>query len=117
MKKLVALVSPILLFLTISCTTTVAVVKTVFSGTIQFPRHVATLPDMRLYYSGHILKSEKNASRNSISFSFPEDKRKTEFYVVITETITFTSQDNTICYIKIPAGKPSKAYHLSLVKT
>lgn len=117
MKKLIALVSPILVVLTIAQTQPAYAAKTLFMGAIQFPKSLFTMPDLRIYYGGNIIKYEKNLGNNSISFSFPDDKRRTEFYVLVTETIKFSAIDNTIEYIKIPTNQAYKFYTLNLIKT
>ena len=117
MKKLIALVSPILVVLTIAQTPMAYATKTLFMGAIQFPKTLIAMPDLRIYYGGNIIKYEKHLGNNSISFSFPDDKRRTEFYMLVTETIKFNAIENTIEYIKIPKNQAYKLYTLNLLKT
>src|ERR1700722_20372970 len=100
MKKIIQIVSPILACLTIGYSTQIqAYTHAVFMGSIQFPKTITDLPMMRIYCAGNKIKCETNEPGKRITFALPEDKRRTIFWLIITEKFLFASEQNTIKYL------------------
>lgn len=117
MKKPLSLVSLILCILTIGHNEALAFTKALYMGTVQFPKDIKIIPPVRVYCAGNKIKAETNDTAKRITFAVPsEDKRRSHFTLIITETIQFESEENTIKYLKIKSGQSYKFYSLELVK-
>lgn len=120
MKNRTLLVSTIFLSLTIGTThLCMAYGKGLFIGSLQFPKSVHKVPNVRVYCGGNkALNCETSDSAKSATFTIPEDKRRTHFSVVITETFSWESIEdtNTIKFLKIDEDQAYKFYRLELVK-
>lgn len=119
MKNRISLVSLIFVFLTIWYAPPIlSYTKSVFIGSIQFPSSIQTIPPVRVFCGGNKIGTERNDVSKRITFTIPEDKRRTEFPVVVAEKVEFVTEDasNTIKYLKIPAHQQYKFYMLKLLK-
>ncbi len=118
MKKPITLVSLIFFILTISyCPFALAYGKGIFVGAVQFPKTLSDIPHFRIYYGGNKIKSDIHINGKKVIFTIPEDKRRTAFTIVITESIQFASEDNTIMYLKLAKNQPYKFFSIQLIKT
>lgn len=90
--------------------------KAMLLGTVQFPHTIQTVPDIRIYYSGHKITSEENATTKQLLFSIPKLQQTRKFFVVITEKLQFELEENTVKHIKLPNNTPYKFYELTLVE-
>jgi len=116
-RSIILLVSPILLFLTSSLGA-----YNLMMGTIQFPSSIATVPQVRIYHSGKIIKGTIDHTNKTITFTLPKyNNSQIHYSLVVTESIEFAlsatknNPHNTIQYIKIPDGQDYKLYTLLLV--
>ena len=91
--------------------------EALFIGTIQFPNTIKKVPNIRVYCSGHIIKTETDDDSKKLTFSIPESKNKKRFSLLITEGIQFETEENTVKYLKIdPSLQEYKFYQFELVK-
>jgi len=119
MKNRINLVSLIFVFLTIWYAHPVSsYTKSVFIGSIQFPHTLQSVPAVRVFCGGNKISTEKNDVSKRITFTIPEDKRRTQFPLIITENVQFEVEEdsNTIKCLKIPGKQKYKFYMLELLK-
>jgi hypothetical protein len=117
MKKPMISVSLILFILTIAyCPIALSYGKGIFVGSVQFPKTLTDIPHFRIYYGGNKIKSDIHVNSKKVVFSIPEDKRRTSFTVIITESIQFASEDNTIMYLKLAKNQSYKFFSIQLIK-
>lgn len=90
--------------------------KGIFVGSVQFPKTLEDIPQFRIYHGGNKLKSGIHTHGKKVTFTIPEDKRRTAFTVIITESIQFASEDNTIIYLKLAQNQPYKFFSIQLIK-
>jgi len=91
--------------------------RMLYMGTIQFPRELEALPEVRMYYTGHKIKPEYHTTNKHISFSIPGDRQRFYFDIIITPSISYKIHDhNTIKYLTIPQEQAYKWYRMLLVK-
>lgn len=86
--------------------------KKIIQGTIQFPQTVSTLPSVRVYFAGNRLKCETNNITQQITFSLPAEPYQESFFLLITESIEFELEENTVKYLKLPSNQAYKLYKL-----
>lgn len=91
---------------------------TYFTGAIQFPRTIEKTPSMRVYCSGHKIKCTARNDNKDLIFSIPEEKYKRYFYLLVSETVQFESEQNTntVKFLKTNPKQPYKFYLLRLVQ-
>ena len=119
MEKRINLVSLIFVFLTISSNTLLlSYTKGLFIGSIQFPADIALVPSIRVFCGGNKIACEKDNVAKRISFTIPEDKRRTIVPFIITQSVQFEVEKdtNTIKYLKLPQRQSYKLYILELLK-
>jgi hypothetical protein len=87
-----------------------------FTGAIQFPRSITTIPDIRIYYCGNKVVCEKQEHSNRISFTIKENRNIKKFLVLVTPAISFETvqETNTIKFLR--ATPPYKLYTLKFAK-
>jgi hypothetical protein len=91
--------------------------RMLYMGTIQFPRELQELPEVRMYHCGHKIKPEYHDTNKYISFAIPGDRQRFYFDLIITPTIGYKLHEhNTIRYLTIPPDQPYKWYRILLVK-
>src|SRR5689334_3690129 len=89
-----------LLVLTSSIPLTVAAIPMLYSGTIQFPADVHAVPSIRVYFCG--TKAQTEHVGKSVCFSIPEDRQRLNFWLLITEYLSFEqSEGNTIKHLQV----------------
>ena len=88
--------------------------KTLMWGAIQFPKSIAIIPDIRIYYSGQRIKCEINHELKRITYAIPDVAHKTFFKLLITDDLEFVSECNVIKYLKVSEGAPYKFYQINL---
>jgi hypothetical protein len=89
-------------------------------GTIQFPNELKKVPNVRVYCGGNRITSQTLDAAKQATFTLPfEERRRTTFSLLITETIQFQPEEgtNTIQYLKINPEQTYKFYVLELIKT
>lgn len=119
MKKYIKLVSLIFAFLTIGHGhTLLCYTKGLFIGSIQFPTTLHHVPAMRIFCGGNKIPCEKNDVSKRLTFTIPEDKRRTLFPLIVTEHVQWEVEDdsNTIKCLKISPKQAYKFYILELLK-
>lgn len=89
--------------------------KSLFIGTIAFPSAVEIVPNIRVYYAGHKIKSETDECGKKITFTISEQKQRTFFFLLITPDIEFCSHENTVPCLKLKKNIPYKFYVMELV--
>ena len=87
---------------------------TVLPCSIEFPKSVKTVPQVCIYYGGERFPCEVDQESNRACFMLPVDKACTTFFFLITEALSFESEDNTVQYLK--ADQPYKFYQMELVR-
>jgi len=92
-------------------------------GTIQFPNIISHMPIPRIYFAGKTIPCDVHKGEKKITFDLLKYKSTTEFYLLITESITHVLKKNplivpmhTIDYITIPHEQTYKLYHLMLIE-
>jgi hypothetical protein len=114
---------PLLLVLPILCILTSSINGyNLMLGTIQFPKTMKTVPNVRIYYSGKIVSGKIDKSDKSISFSIPKySQNQMRYTLLVTESIEFATPKatetpgNIIEHMRIPSGNDYKLYTLLLV--
>ncbi|MCX5922820.1 MAG: hypothetical protein NTX86_05860 [Candidatus Dependentiae bacterium] len=125
MKKLIALVSPILITFTICHTNiTLSYAKGLLIGSIQFPASLTSIPELRVYRGGNKVACETHEAAKKISFAIPEDKTRTQFSLVITvppsnikkeQQFKSVKDTNVIEYLTVQPKQTYKFYCLELL--
>jgi hypothetical protein len=89
--------------------------KTLIWGSIQFPKTVDSVPDIRIYYSGQRIKCETNNDLRRITYAIPDTAHKMNFKLLITDELEFASEFNVIKYLKVRENAPYKLYQIDLI--
>ncbi len=92
-------------------------------GSIQFPKTLSTIPQVRIYHSGKIIKCEVDQINKMITFGITQySQSQIRYPLMITESIEFAlsnktknDSNNTIQYIRVPHDQDYKFYTLLLV--
>lgn len=104
------------LILSISTTTAYAFgEKSLFIGNIVFPSTLEMVPSIRIYYAGRKIICENDDFGKKVTFSIPEHKQRTFFFLLITPHIEFASHENTVPFLKLKKGAPYKFFAMELV--
>jgi|SRR5579872_971188 len=111
---------PLLLVLPILCILTSPITAyNLMLGSIQFPKNLKTVPNVRIYYSGKIVSCKIDRSDKSVSFNIPKySSNQMRYSVVITESVEFATAksadnpSNIVEFMKVPEGKEYKLYTL-----
>ncbi len=90
--------------------------KTLMWGSIQFPKNIEHVPDIRIYYSGQRIKCEINHDLKRITYAIPDTAHKTQFKMLITDNLEFASEYNVIKYLKVRQNTPYKFFQVDLVR-
>ena len=61
--------------------------KTLMWGSIQFPKSVTVIPDIRIYYSGQRIKCEINHDLKRFTYAIPDVAHKTQFKILVTDNL------------------------------
>ena len=91
--------------------------KTLMWGSIQFPKNVTVVPDIRIYYSGQRIKCETNQDLKRVTFAIPDEAHKTQFKILITDNLEFAAEYNVIKYLKVRENSPYKFYQVELARS
>lgn len=86
--------------------------KTLLWGTIQFPKEIINVPDIRIYYCGQRIKCEADNDLKRINFAIPDDSQTTSYTLVITDNLEFVASHNVIKYWKVRKNMPYKCFCL-----
>lgn len=89
--------------------------KSLFVGTMQFPTSLENVPPIRVYYAGRKITTETDNEGKRITFTIPETKRRSFFYVYIAPQFDFCCTSNNIEYLKQTPSTPYKLYALELI--
>lgn len=87
--------------------------------TVQFPRCVERIPDIRIYYGGSKIKTETDHESKRLTFCLPRGFNQSTFYLLVTPTLSaqtiykYGQSTNTIEYLKVPRDKPYKLFELT----
>jgi hypothetical protein len=90
-------------------------------GTMQFPHDLDKVPDIRIYYGGHKIKTTTHDDTKQTIFSIPTNTSQDTFHVLITDAIevnVIKSKEamgiiNTIDYLRV---RPAHSYRLFEMK-
>ena len=91
--------------------------KTLIWGSIQFPKTVAIVPDIRIYYSGQRIKCETNHDLKRVTYAIPDIAHKSQFKILITDNLEFAAEYNVIKYLKVRENAPYKFYQVELAQS
>lgn len=91
--------------------------KSLFVGTIQFPQTIENVPPIRIYYAGRKIPTNSNHEGKCITFTIPEAKRRSFFYLYIAPQFDFCCTSNNIEYLKQTPSTAYKLYALELITT
>jgi hypothetical protein len=105
-----------LTLLTISSTSILSAAQSMFIGTIQFPTELKKVPSLRIYYGGSKITGEPNDRTKQLIFSIPEIGESKKFHIVITESIQFEIEENTVKYIKLAPKQAYKCVEVEQIK-
>ena len=89
--------------------------KSLFVGTMQFPASLENVPPVRIYYAGRKITTETDNEGKRITFTIPETKRRSFFYVYVAPQFDFCCTSNNIEYLKQTSSTPYKLYALELI--
>ena len=89
--------------------------KSFFIGNIVFPSSVEMVPSIRVYYAGRKIVCENDDFGKKVTFSIPEYKQRTFFFLLITPDIAFSSHENTVPFLKLNKKAPYKFFAMELV--
>lgn len=84
---------------------------------VQFPTTLKAIPPIYMYYCGSPIKPDDYNTRNKLLFSFLENRMRTRFWLVVTDTMPKLEMliDNTVDYLKIDSSRNYKFYALTLM--
>lgn len=88
--------------------------KILLIGAIQYPHVIEKVPIVRVYCSGNRIQCVGDENKK-LTFSIPVSRFQSGFYLLITETIEFVTEDNVVLYLKVPSNTPYKLYTLQRV--
>ena len=91
--------------------------KSLFVGTMQFPQTLENVPPIRIYYAGRKIPTHINQDGKRITFTIPEAKRRSFFYLYIAPQFDFCCTSNNIEYLKQTPSIAYKLYALELITT
>ncbi len=96
-------------------------------GSVQFPAILNKVPDIRVYYGGHMIKTAAQHDTKQITFSIPIGTHQTLFHVLITKSkVDFNLAKNkhidpqlvnTFSYLRVPNGQPYKLFQIEQIDT
>lgn len=89
--------------------------KSLFIGNIICPSTLEMVPSIRVYYAGRKIVCESDDYGKKITFSIPEQKQRTFFFMLITPEIEFCSHENTVPFLKLKKNAPYKFYAMELI--
>jgi hypothetical protein len=90
--------------------------KSLFFGSIFFPSTLEMVPSIRVYYAGRKIVCETDDCGKKITFSIPEHKQRTFFFMLITPEIEFCSHENTVPFLKLKKSAPYKFFVMELIQ-
>lgn len=109
-----------MILLVMSSSPIIRAAQSLFIGTIQFPTILKKVPCLRIYYGGHKITGEPNDKTKQLIFSIPEIGEKMgqnkKFHLVITESIQFEIEENTVKYVKIAPKQAYKCVEIEQIK-
>ena len=88
--------------------------KILLMGAIQYPHVIEKVPIVRVYCSGNRIQCVGDENKK-LTFSIPVSRFQSDFYLLITETIEFVTEENVVLYLKVPSNTPYKLYTLQRV--
>jgi hypothetical protein len=102
--------------------------KTTLLGSIQFPKTILEVPQIRVYAEGTAIDDcISDNTTKKVSFSLNTDKYRSIFYLLVTPKPGQKAKEaqpelglvtqNTIDYLKVPQGQRYKLYKLELTTT
>lgn len=107
--------------LTSACDQSTTLTTPLMLGIIQFPQTITTVPVPRVYYMGKTIPCESHEGEKKVTFDLPKNKHLHHFYLLITESISYTLKNNetinelqTVDYIRVPDNQLYKMYELEL---
>lgn len=90
--------------------------KSLFIGNIIFPSVLEMVPSIRVYYAGRKIVCETDDCGKKVTFSIPEHKQRTVFFMLITPDIEFCSHENTVPFLKLKKNMPYKFFVMELIQ-
>jgi len=90
--------------------------STVLPCTIEFPKIVNDIPQVCMYQGGERFTCEVDQEGNRACYTLPVEKTCTSFSLVITSSLQYESEKNTVQYLKVNPNHPYKFYRMELMK-
>ncbi len=92
--------------------------QSLIMGSIQFPRELPSVPSVRIYYSGKIIKCTADQEHKRITFSLPKFGRQFRYSIVVTPALDFATTPQVdatmISFMKLAQGQDYKMFNLFL---
>jgi hypothetical protein len=90
--------------------------KSLFIGNIVFPSTLEMVPSIRVYYAGRKIVCETDDCGKKVTFSIPEHKQRTFFFMLITSDIEFCSHENTVPFLKLKKNCSYKFFVMEMIQ-
>lgn len=87
---------------------------TLFLGNIKFPKYL-NHADLCIYYKGQKLKTDWDKNNSSVQYSFLESKTSQSLYLLVCDTIEYTTKLNTIQNLKL-TNDQYRCYHFQATR-
>jgi len=91
--------------------------KSLFNGTIQFPKSINTLPGIRIYWKGYRLTCESDNDSKKATFIIADESPRPTFKILVTENVNVIGEYNVVQYLKVPENAEYNFYICHLEKT
>ncbi len=79
-------------------------------GNLQWPRILEVVPAVRIYFAGLKIACSINNESKQTTFSIPSYQRNTPLYILVTEHVRWSAEENTIKYLKTNIDRSYKLY-------
>jgi len=89
--------------------------KTIFSGAIQFPTCLKNIPDVRVYCAGRKISGEVDHETKKVTYAISDYKQRGFWFLMIAKDIQWTSEENTIKYLRVDPNVAYKFYAIEHV--
>ncbi len=90
--------------------------KGLFIGNILFPSTLEMVPNIRIYYAGRKIVCETDDCGKKLTFTIPEQKQRTFFFMLVTPDVEFCSHENTVPFLKLKKNAPYKFFVMELIQ-
>ncbi len=91
--------------------------KSPLYGTIQFPKGVKMVPDIRIYHQGNRVTTSLHTDMKRIQYTVSLDQNDTFLRLLITDQLSFVAEHNVIKHLTVPKQATYKLYNLQMHAT